>query len=309
MILWVLTVHKRVSTRSGALWEELKNALRVSPELGEEETEAEEEEKLDIKNIGEGHNPEGGSLVVDDDGTDRSEELAEPISALSMTGAGLSQVFEYASQLATPGNEEEQTAGAMGVIGEKDEGEEPSTAGAEVVPERASRATADLDADQGLLDTSCMVGLTIVSRSRRMSIDNLDYTHMDTPISYRSPASNAHQGTPCSQGTSQRWLSSQHSLKSEYPCHFISFVLHAMSKFSKAPTFSSPLAHDRAREDTDQCLEVLASSWQLICGINCQRRQRSLSLGGMVKLLHRPFVAGRGSKVVLVIPPKVGSDH
>ena len=95
-----------------------------------------------------------------------------------------------------PGSEEEQAAGAMKVIGEEDEEERPSAAGADVAPESASQATADLDADQELLDTPRMVGLTIVSRRRRMSIDNLDYTPMDSPMSYRSPALERAPGNP-----------------------------------------------------------------------------------------------------------------
>ena len=52
-----------------------------------------------------------------------------------------------------PGSEEEQAAGAMKLIGEEDEEERPSAAGAEVAPESASQATTDLNADQELLDT------------------------------------------------------------------------------------------------------------------------------------------------------------
>src|SRR5258706_11728414 len=197
--LWVLKVRKCISTRSEALWEKLKNALGVSPELDEEE-ETEEEEKLDIKDLGKGHKLEGESAVVDDDGSDRSEELAEPISALGMTGLLMEPIYPNSSNPPPipplPGSEEELAAGAMEVIGEEDEEEKPSAAGADAAPESASQATADLDGDQELLDTSRMVGLTIVSRSRRMSIDNLDYTPMDSPMSYRSPALERAPGNP-----------------------------------------------------------------------------------------------------------------
>jgi hypothetical protein len=194
--LWVLKARKCISTRSEALWEKLKNALGVSPELDEEE-ETEEEEKLDIKGYGKGHEPEGES-AVDDDGSDRLEELAEPISALGMTGLLMEPIYPNSSNPPPipplPGSEEEQAAGAMEVIGEEDEEEKPST---DATPESASQAVATgLDADQELLDTSRMVGLTIVSRSRRVSIDNLDYTHMDSPMSSTSPALERSQGNP-----------------------------------------------------------------------------------------------------------------
>ena len=197
--LWVLKARKCISTRSEALWEKLKNALGVSPELDEEE-ETEEEEKLDIKDLGKGHKLEGES-AVDDDESDRLEELAEPISALGMTGLLMEPIYPNSSNPPPippfPGSEEEeQAAGAMEVIGEEDEEEKPSAAGPDAAPESASQDTADLDADQEPLDMSRMVGLTIVSRSRRMSIDNLEDVHMESPMSYRSPVHERGPGNP-----------------------------------------------------------------------------------------------------------------
>jgi hypothetical protein len=128
--LWVLKARKCISTRSEALWEKLKNALGVSPELDEDE-ETEEEEKLDVKDFGKGHKPEGES-AVDDDGSDRLEELAEPISALGMTGLLMEPIYPNSSNPPPipplPGSEEEQAAGAMEVIGEEDEEEKPNAA-------------------------------------------------------------------------------------------------------------------------------------------------------------------------------------
>ena len=100
--LWVLKVRKCISTRSEALWEKLKDTLGVSPEL-DEEKETEEEERLDIKDLGKRHKLEGELAVVDVDGSDRLEELAEPICALGVTGLLMeSKLVEPASHLATP---------------------------------------------------------------------------------------------------------------------------------------------------------------------------------------------------------------
>ena len=193
--LWVLKARKCISTRSEALWEKLKNALGVVAELDEEE-ETEEDEKLNVKDFGKGHKPEGES-AVDDDGDDRLEELAEPISALGMTGLLMEPIYPGSSNPPPipplPGSEEEQAAGAMEVIGEEDEEEKLSAA--EAAPESAPEAAADLEADQEPLDTSRMVGLTIVSRSRRISVDNLDHTPMDSPVSY-SPVHERAPGNP-----------------------------------------------------------------------------------------------------------------
>ena len=196
--LWVLKARKCISTRSEALWEKLKNALGVSPELDEEE-ETEEEEKRDVMNYGKGHKPEGES-AVEDDASDDLEELAEPISTLGMTGLLMEPIYPDASNAPPipplPGSEEEQAAGAMEVIGEEDEEEKPSAA--DPAPEGAEAAT-NLDADQEPLDTSRMVGLTIVSRSRRISIDNLDYTPVRSPMSY-SPVHERAPGNPLFPG-------------------------------------------------------------------------------------------------------------
>jgi len=196
--LWVLKARKCISTRSEALWEKLKNALGISPELDEEE-ETEEEDRLNVKDFGKGHKPEGES-AVDDDGL---EELAEPISALGMTGLLMEPIYPNSSNPPPipplPGSEEEQADGAMEVIGEEDEEEKPSAADADAALESAADATG-LDADQETLDTSRMVGLTIVSRSRRMSIDNLDHTPMDSPVSYRSPVLERTPGNPLFPG-------------------------------------------------------------------------------------------------------------
>lgn len=273
--LWVLKGRKCISTRSEALWEKLKNALGVSSELDEEE-ETEEEEKLDIKDFGKGHKPEGDS-AVDDDESDRLEELAEPISALGMTGLLMEPIYPDSSNpppIPPPlGSEEEQAAGAMEVIGEEDEEEKPSATGADAAPGSASQAVAaDLDADQELLDTSRMVGLTIVSRSRRMSIDNLDYSPIDSPMSYRSPALDRAPGNPLFPRNFST-LSIGPTLPARSvvpfafyfifpPYHFENLISEGGFFFSKAPTFSFPLARDRAREDTDWSPEVLASSRQ-----------------------------------------------
>ena len=146
------------------------------------------------------------------------EELAEPISALDITGLLVEPIYPNSSDpppiSPLPGSEEEQAAGAMEVTGEEDEEEKPSAAGAEVAPESASQATADLNADQEPLDTSRMVGLTLISRSGcRPAISTIrPWIH---PCPTGVPPSNAHQGTPCSQGTSQRCLLTQHSLQSQ----------------------------------------------------------------------------------------------
>ena len=99
-----------------------KNALGVSPEL-DEEGETEEEEKLDIKDPGKGHEPEGES-TVDDDGRDHLEELAEPICTLGMTGLLMEPNLYNSSNpppiSPLPGSEE-QAAAAMEVIGEEDD--------------------------------------------------------------------------------------------------------------------------------------------------------------------------------------------
>ena len=76
----------------------------------------------------------------------------------------------------------------------------------------------------------------IVSRSRRMSIDNLDstiYTPMDSPMSYRSPTLKRAPGKPLFPRSLyfQRCLLAQHSPQGQFPFHFISFVLHVISKF------------------------------------------------------------------------------
>ena len=182
--VWVLKARKCISTRSEALWEKLKNALGVSPELDEED-ETEEDAKLDIVNFGKGHEPEGES-AVDDDGSDHLEELAEPITALGMTGLLMEPIYPNESNPPPipplPGSEEEQAASSMEVIGEEDEEEKSSAA--EAVPENALETASGLEADQEPLDMSRMVGLTIVSRSRRISIDNLDHTPMESPASY-----------------------------------------------------------------------------------------------------------------------------
>lgn len=193
--LWVLKARKCISTRSEALWEKLKNALGVSPELDEED-ETEEEEKLDVINFGKGHKPDGES-AVDDDASDDLEELAEPISTLGMTGLLMEPIYPNADPPPIPplpGSEEEQAAGAMEVIGEEDEEEKPSAADA--APEGAQEATPKPNADQEPLDTSRMVGLTIVSRSRRISIDHLDHTPMDSPASSSSPVHERAPGNP-----------------------------------------------------------------------------------------------------------------
>jgi len=261
--LWVLKARRCIGTRSEALWEKLKNALGVSPELDEEE-ETEEDEKLDIKVFGKGHEPEGESAVEDDE-SDHVEELAEPISALGMTGLLMEPIYPDSSNpppiSPLPGSEEEQAAGAMEVIGEEDEEEKPS---ADATPDAGSQTVSTgLDADQEPLDTSRMVGLTIVSRSRRMSIDNLDYTPVDSPMSARSPVSERAPGNPLFPRNFSA-LSINPTLPAKsVPFSFHSFSLCISSKFSspgflfislnqKAPTFSFPLACDRAREDTDR---------------------------------------------------------
>jgi len=43
--------------------EKLKNALGVPPELDDDDDETDEEVKLDIKDFGKGHKPEGESAV------------------------------------------------------------------------------------------------------------------------------------------------------------------------------------------------------------------------------------------------------
>ena len=192
--LWVLKARKCIGTRSEALWEKLKNALGVSPELDDEE-ETEEEEKLNVINFGKGHKPEDES-AVDDDASDASEELAEPISTLGMTGLLMEPIYPNASGPPPipplPGSEEEQAAGAMEVIGEEDEEEKPSATDAAL---EGVEAATDPDAEQEPLDTSRMVGLTIVSRSRRISIDNLDHTQVHSPMSY-SPVHERAPGNP-----------------------------------------------------------------------------------------------------------------
>jgi hypothetical protein len=131
---------------------------------------------------------------VDDDEDGHSEELAEPISALGITGLLMEPIYPNSSNPPPiPGSEEEQAAGAMEVIGEEDEEERSSAA--EAASERVSEAAADLEDDQRALDPSCMVGLTIVSRSRRISIDNLNHTLVGTPTSY-SPILERAPGNP-----------------------------------------------------------------------------------------------------------------
>jgi len=134
---------------------------------------------------------------VDDDGSDRSEELSEPISALGMTGPLMEPIYPNASNppliSSFPGSEEERAAGSMEMIGEEDEEEKSSAAGA--APESALETASGLVADQEPVDTSRMVGLTIVSRSRRISIDNLDHTPMESPASH-SPVYERAPGNP-----------------------------------------------------------------------------------------------------------------
>ena len=122
-------------------------------------------------NFGKGQKPEGES-AVDDDGSDRLEELAESISALGMTGLLMEPIYRKASNPPPipplPGSEEEQAAGSMEMIGEEDEEEKSSAA--EAVPESALETASGLVADQEPLDTSRMVGLTIVYRSTTWAI-------------------------------------------------------------------------------------------------------------------------------------------
>jgi len=91
--LWVLKARKCISTRSEALWEKLKNALGVPPELDDDDDETDEEVKLDIKDFGKGHKPEGESAVDDDE----DEELSESISTLGMTGLLMEPIYPNSS--------------------------------------------------------------------------------------------------------------------------------------------------------------------------------------------------------------------
>jgi len=138
---------------------------------------------------------------VDDGGDDTFEELSEPISALGMTGLLMEPIYPNSPNAppipSLPGNEEEQVAGAMEVIGEEEEEERPGAT--ETASERVSEVAPDLEADRALLDPSRMVGLTIVSRSRRISIDNLDHTPLDSPSSY-SPILERAPGNPLFPG-------------------------------------------------------------------------------------------------------------
>ena len=124
---------------------------------------------------------------------------------------------------------------------------------------RNARETASgLEADQEPLE----VGLTMVSRSRRISIDNLDHTPMESPASY-SPIYERAPGNPLFPMNSST-LSIGLTLPARLVPFFFSLCVFMPLIFQRhhARHSLTPLARNRAGEDKDWRPKVLASPWQ-----------------------------------------------
>lgn len=221
--LWVAMARKCISRRSEPLWEKLKNALGVPPELDDDEEEdldaiGGEEMKPDLTAMGKGRTVDLGSAI--DDGTDEEseDEEVEPISALGMTGLLMEGIYPSSDDASphippmsgSPLPDEQFGFGGaeagMEVIGEEEEEEKPTARHAEPpkVEVRISEdPTRELEVESHKLDPSRMVGLTIVSQSRKVPLQELmlkydsDGGYMsESPVVPSSPSSERSGGNP-----------------------------------------------------------------------------------------------------------------
>ena len=222
--VWVAKAKACISRRSEALWEKLKNALGVPPELELSDDEDSDDEDLDavvgsvvglelasrthqrVLSAGAEKGPKKPEMKdpVPVDALEEDEEFAD----MGPTGLVMEAIYPIAaptSPIQSKSSPSKHDAGGMEIIGEEEEEEDQAGSSAtKPATEDTKDDTSALQQESAEIDPSRMVGITFVSHSRHVPLkeyidrDGADDGEavIDSPIFPSSFASLAHNASP-----------------------------------------------------------------------------------------------------------------
>lgn len=217
--VWVAKAKACISRRSEALWEKLKNALGVPPELELSDDEDSDDEELDavVGSVGElklaarAHHriPSTSSTKPDlkTGAPTNAPELEEEFVDMGPTGLVMEAIYPSAapaSPVQSKSSPSKHDTGGMEIIGEEEEDEEGGSSTTKPVSEVPAEDMSGAEKESTEIDPSRMVGITFVSHSRYVPLkeyidqDGTDDGEavIDSPIFPSSFASLAHNASP-----------------------------------------------------------------------------------------------------------------
>jgi len=191
--VWVANARACISRRSETLWEKLKNALGVPPELdlsGDEDSDDDEMEVLSSSVVGLGLTGKAlpqptatpidiAGVKPDTEGSPYQNEIDDEFADMGPTGLVLEAIYPSAAPVSPPQSKSspprrdvEGFAGSMDVIGEEEEEEDKAgtASGPKLKIDNLTPNQKDTPSEMGSstteMDPGRMVGITFVSHSK-----------------------------------------------------------------------------------------------------------------------------------------------
>jgi hypothetical protein len=185
--VWVAKAGACISRRSEALWEKLKNALGVPPELELSDDEDSDEEDLEavvdsmvgLDVTGKAHPASSAGDVpiptkdeVKPAPSTTTVEADDEFSDMGPTGLVMEAIYPSAApsspvqSKSSPSRRDDGFGGGMEIIGEEEEEEDKGNPSMKVKTEDLAQTPKTPEKEATELDPSRMVGITFVSHSR-----------------------------------------------------------------------------------------------------------------------------------------------
>lgn len=210
--VWVANARACISRRSETLWEKLKNALGVPPELdisGDEDSDDDEMEVLSGSVVGLGLTgkalPQPTTIPMDiagakpdPEGAPDKDEIDDEFADMGPTGLVMEAIYPSAASVSPPQSKSspsrrdvEGFAGSMDVIGEEEE-EEGAASAPKLKIDNLTPSQKDIPSEtEGStteMDPGRMVGITFVSHSKYVPLKQyLDREEADGEAIAESP--------------------------------------------------------------------------------------------------------------------------